>query len=514
MPQPKTSHIASFSLVASLGLAIFTSTSAFAADCIPGQVVLVHKFRSDGDFSELADKVLSPLAEVSQQQNNVFVLSDNSSISRAEDCSDYEKICRSLERQARREGVLREFSHLECSNDYTSSVAAIPDDASFALQKAALEAIGAEAAWEVRTSAASQVVAVVDTGVFTGHSDLVGNIFENSAETPGNGIDDDGNGYVDDVYGYDFVNKDSDPADDHGHGTHVAGIIGARGNNGKLFTGVAWEVQILSVKAFNASGRGSLSSVLQALDYVRTLRKSGVAVRVVNASFGFVGTKFPTLDTMVAKLGEAGIFVIAAAGNSKQNNDETPTYPASSEVDNVIAVAAVDANGNLASFSNYGEKGVDIAAPGVSIWSLYPRDLYVRMSGTSMATPFVSGAMALLLAGSPNASIAELREALLQGASQFDTLAGLVSDSRFLNVAGALAALPTPAPEEGDSADVPGEQPTPVPTVVPTIAPTPPPTVEPTPSPTPTPGVDKKKKKKTEKKKPAKKKKKKSAQRR
>jgi subtilisin family serine protease len=513
MPQLKTLHIAAFCLVASLSLAIASSTAAFAADCIPGQVVLVHKFRSDGDFSELAEKVLSPLAEVSQQQNNVFVLSDNSSISRAEDCSNYERICRRLKREANRNRVLPKFSHLECSNDYTGSIGAIPDDESFALQTG-LKMIGVEAAWDKEPSAQSQVVAVIDTGVDQSHYDLAGNIFTNPAETPSNGIDDDRNGYVDDVYGYDFVNKDADPADDHGHGTHVAGIIGARGNNGKLFAGVAWEVQILSVKAFNASGRGSLSSVLQALEYVRSLRKSGVAVRVVNASFGFVGTKFPTLDAKLAELEEAEIFVVSAAGNSKLNIDETPTYPASSEGDNVIAVAAVDANGNLASFSNYGEKGVDIAAPGVSIWSLYPRDLYVRMSGTSMATPFVSGAMALLLAQSPNASIAELREALLQGASQFDTLAGLVLDSRFLNVAGAVAALSTPAPAEGDSADAPAEQPTPVPTVVPTIAPTPPPTVEPTPSPTPTPVVDKKKKKKIEKKKPAKKKKKKSAQRR
>jgi subtilisin family serine protease len=486
------------SLFSRVLLATFCVLGKAHADvgCVPGQVVLVHKFKNAGSFKDLKDRVLAPLAELTQENNNIFVLSDESSISRAYDCSEREKICLALEREAKRKDLLREFSHLECSNDYVAALSMKPDDEQLALQADPLERIGAYEVWDERRDAKNTIVAVVDTGIEYSHEDLKENMWVNSEEIPGNRIDDDKNGFVDDVYGYDFVNKDADPIDDHGHGTHVAGIIGARGNNAYLFAGVAWETQLMAVKAFNSSGRGSLSSVLQALEYVRQAKLSGQNVRVVNASFGFVGAKYPTLDTKISELGDAGIFVVAAAGNSKQDNDINPTFPAASPGNNVLAVAAVDSQGNLASFSNFGAESVDIAAPGVSIWSLYLKDI-VRMSGTSMATPFVAGSLALLIEQAPYASLVDVRSALLDGASQFDTLRGAVVGAGFLNIPAALSLLPKapPAEDETPVTEQPIEDSPPA-----VVVPTPVPTIEPTPTPRTEVGKDKKKNKKKAKK--------------
>ncbi|ADV45527.1 S8 family serine peptidase [Nitratifractor salsuginis] len=289
--------------------------------------------------------------------------------------------------------------------------------------------INATKAWDVSTGSSDYVVAILDTGVDYLHDDLKENIWSNSAECNGNaGVDDDDNGYTDDCHGYDFAadndgNNDSDPMPDdpvddngHYHGTHVAGTIGAKGNNNLGVTGVNWNVTLLPVKVFRPSGGGYESDILEGIDYVATLKNAGVNIVAINASYGGSGSD-DTMKNAIKSLGDLGILFVAAAGNDGDNNDRNPQYPASYDLDNIVAVAATDQNDQLTSFSNYGRKTVDLAAPGENILSTYPRDdsnvsRYAYADGTSMATPHVTGSVALVwdalhtkISGESNASV-------------------------------------------------------------------------------------------------------------
>lgn len=270
--------------------------------------------------------------------------------------------------------------------------------------------IDALEAWDVATNANSVVVAVLDTGIDFTHPDLAANMWVNAAEASGRaGVDDDGNGYIDDVHGYDFVNNDGVPMDDQGHGTHVAGTIGAVGNNGIGSTGVAWNVQLMGLKFLNSSGSGYTSDAVRALQYAARM-----GVQVVNASFGGGGFSQAMYDAIRAFGNQGGIFV-AAAGNEATNNDVTPSYPANYDLPNVISVAASDSRDRLASFSNYGTS-VDIAAPGVSIYSTLPSNRYGSYNGTSMAAPHVAGAAALIKAARPDWTSNQIISALYSSA--------------------------------------------------------------------------------------------------
>ncbi len=300
--------------------------------------------------------------------------------------------------------------------------------------------IDAPEAWDI-VHDSSAVVAVVDTGIDYRHPDLVQNIWVNAREIPGNGRDDDGNGFVDDVYGYDFLNEDGDPFDDHGHGTHVAGIIGAGGNNSQGVTGVAWRVRLMPVKFLGHDGTGSIANAVRAVNYVTLMRSSyGVNVRAINASWG-TEARSSALEAAIKAAGEAGIIFVAAAGNSARNNDWHPHYPSNYQLDNVISVAASDARDQLASFSNYGASTVHVAAPGVNILSTYPGERYAWMSGTSMAAPFVSGTIALAAAAAPSAGVGEIRRALLEGVDRLPGWLSLVSAGGRLNARGTLQGL-------------------------------------------------------------------------
>ena len=314
--------------------------------------------------------------------------------------------------------------------------------------------IDAPEAWETTTGSRNVVVAVIDTGVDYTHPDLAANAWRNPGETAGNGIDDDANGFVDDVYGWDFVNGDSNPFDDNGHGTHVAGTIGGVGNNGRGVTGVAWEVSVMGLKFLSASGSGSTSAAIAAINYATMMRRDfGINVVATNNSWG--GGGFSTsLRNAIDAGGGAGILFVAAAGNESNDNDASPSYPASYTSTSIISVAATTRSNQLADFSNYGATSVDLAAPGQSIYSTTPNNSYATYSGTSMATPHVAGVVALLAAAAPQATASQIRTAILNGTTQLGTLSGRVATGGLLNAAGALRELVGDASLRADIRDV------------------------------------------------------------
>jgi len=255
-----------------------------------------------------------------------------------------------------------------------------------------LNDIQAPDAWNAGYTGKGIIVAVVDTGVDYQHSDLSNNIWKNTDEIVGNGIDDDKNGYVDDIYGYDFINKDGYALDDNGHGTHVSGIIAGL-NNGTGVTGVAYEATIMPVKVLDASGSGSFTSVAQGVTYA-----VNNGADVINLSLGAYGSSSTELSSAITYAINHGVIVCMASGNDYQTS---PTYPAIlAKTAGGIAVGAVNSSNVVAAFSNDAGTLVPydfVVAPGVSIYSTYTGGQYAVMSGTSMATPFVSGAAALLL---------------------------------------------------------------------------------------------------------------------
>lgn len=307
----------------------------------------------------------------------------------------------------------------------------IPNDSSFG-RLWGLNRINAPKAWDNIRGSNNVVVAVVDTGVDYNHIDLAGNIWQNSREIAGNGIDDDGNGYVDDIHGWDFGDGDNNPTDDHqlgGHGTHVSGILGAVGNNNLGVVGVSPNVSIMPTKHFRTSDQeGYLWDVPQGIYYA-----VNNGAKIINLSFGsksFDPAQYEALQYAYQR----NVLVIAAAGNSSRNIDEEGHYPASYDLPNIISVAATNEQDQLADFSNYGVNSVDLAAPGVNIYSTYPNNLYVQWNGTSMAVPHVTGAAALLLAAKPNLSVLDLRYALLSSVDKLDSLQGKTNTGGRLNV--------------------------------------------------------------------------------
>ncbi len=326
----------------------------------------------------------------------------------------------------------------------------VPDDPLFGEQWALLNTgqaggttgadIEAVPAWDLFTGVQDLRVGIIDSGIDLTHPDLVDNLWTNPGEIPGNGVDDDGNGYVDDVHGYDFANHDPDPNDDFGHGTHVAGILAARTGNGIGIAGVAWRAQLVAIKFLDSSGRGTTSAAIEAIEYASTL-----GLRLTSNSWGG-SVPSGALEAAIAAAGAAGQVFVAAAGNRAADNDAAPEYPSSYDLPNIVAVAATGADDRLAPFSNYGLQSVDIAAPGVAILSCLPGGAYGRLSGTSMATPMVAGALALLIGRSPQLSPVQAIDVLLAGAERIPTLDGLVHDAARLNVLHAVSDPDTVAP--------------------------------------------------------------------
>lgn len=280
--------------------------------------------------------------------------------------------------------------------------------------------IDAMDAWDITTGSASVVVGVIDTGIRYTHQDLAANMWVNPGEISGNGIDDDANGYIDDVYGINSITGSGNPMDDNNHGTHCAGTIGAVANGGGPHVGVAWNVRLMGLKFLSSTGSGSTSDAIECVSYAVAR-----GVKILSNSWGGGGYSQGMFDSIVAAR-NANVIFIAAAGNESSNNDQVVNYPSNYDVANVVAVAALDRNDQLASFSNYGLTTVDIGAPGVAIYSTTAESntAYSTYDGTSMATPHVAGAAALLRAAYPAATFSELKQRLMSAARPVSSLAG------------------------------------------------------------------------------------------
>ncbi len=348
--------------------------------------------------------------------------------------------------------------------------AAVPNDPSFSMMYALNNTgqtggvkdadIDAPKAWDTTTGSDDVVVAVIDEGVDISHPDLRDKIWTNAAEVAGNGVDDDGNGYVDDVNGWDFVNDDAsvydpDPLTGTGdeHGTHVAGTIAAAGDNGTGITGVSWRTRIMPLKFLGVDG-GYTSDAIEAINYA-----VDKGVKISNNSWGG-GGKSQALQDAIARADSSGHLFVAAAGNGGadgvgDDNDATPHYPSSYSNPNIVAVAATDDRDTLASFSNFGVTSVDLAAPGVRILSTLPGDAYGSYSGTSMATPHVTGVAALVKSRNLTLGDAKIKAKLLKRVDEKAGLAGKVLAGGRLNAARAVAVstrTPAKSPDTTDPA--------------------------------------------------------------
>ena len=293
--------------------------------------------------------------------------------------------------------------------------------------------IDADQAWAVSRGSHSVLVGVIDTGIDYNHPDLAANIWTNPGEIAGNLVDDDNNGYVDDVHGYDFANNDGDPFDDNGHGTHTSGTIGGVGNNGIGVAGVNWQVTVMGAKFLSGAGSGTTANAVLAVEYTTMM-----GVDLTSNSWGGGGFSQALYDA-VAAAGAANIAFVAAAGNDGTDNDVSPHYPSNYDLANVISVAATDHNDAKASFSNYGLTSVDLGAPGVNILSTLPGNSYGLASGTSMATPHVSGVCALIRAVAPGIDVAQLKNILFNSADPKASMAGRTVTGGRLNAFFAIA---------------------------------------------------------------------------
>lgn len=346
------------------------------------------------------------------------------------------------------------------------------------------------AAWDLSTGSSTVVVAIVDTGIQYTHPDLSQNMWQNPGETAGNSTDDDGDFVIDDVYGYNSVANTGDPYDDNGHGTHVAGIIGAQGNNGIGVPGANWTVQLIAAKFLDSTGSGLTSNAINCLNYLIYLKNHGVNIRVANHSWGGSGYNASLYNAFVAST-SAGIVNVIAAGNSGLNLDSNDEYPAKFQGTGLITVAALNTGStitslNLASFSNYSTTYVQIAAPGQNILSTFLTSQLAYLSGTSMAAPQVSGVVALIAARYPSLTVTGLHNALLNGAYTFSPISSKVANGRVLDAFHALTAGATPTPTQTPTI-TPTPTNTPTPDLTITFTPTPTPTLTPTNTPTNTP---------------------------
>ena len=308
--------------------------------------------------------------------------------------------------------------------------------------------IDAPEAWDLSTGSPGVTVAVIDSGIDLGHPDLAPNLFQNAGEIAANDIDDDRNGFVDDVTGWDFFDSDATPNDENGHGTHVAGTVAARGNDGVGVTGVAWATSILPLRSLGPDGSGNVSDTIRAYSYA-----AEAGAEIINLSLGGDSSSRTEREAIASA---AGVLFVAAAGNDGADNDTTASYPCNYDLPNVVCVAATDRSDGLAGFSNFGGQTVDLAAPGVAIASTYLDGKYALLDGTSMATPHVSGVAALLFALDPALSMMDARSALLTTVDPVGSLAGRTVTGGRLNAANALAAVARkPVPVERTTTEPP-----------------------------------------------------------
>ncbi len=310
--------------------------------------------------------------------------------------------------------------------------------------------IDAREAWNVSTGSDEVVVAVIDSGVDWDHPDLTANIWRNGGEIANNGVDDDHNGYVDDVIGWDFYGSDNDPDDEDGHGSHVAGIIGAAGDNGQGVVGVNWDVTLMPLRFIGPYG-GSTSAAVGAIEYA-----VDQGAQVINASWGGPGNSSAIRDA-IAYANDHGVLFVTASGNDAMNSDHNANYPNNYDLPNILTVAATTSKDQLASFSNYGSTTVDVGAPGQAIYSTYAGGGYEWLDGTSMACPMVTGAAALALSVDPDLSALALKQLLMATVDPLSALQGATVTGGRINVQSLLLELDDSGQQ--DPPDDGGEEP-------------------------------------------------------
>ncbi|MGZ3743969.1 MAG: S8 family serine peptidase [Pseudobdellovibrionaceae bacterium] len=303
--------------------------------------------------------------------------------------------------------------------------------------------IGALQAWDIETGSKEVIIAVIDTGVDYTNPNLAQNMWTNEAELNGKpGIDDDNNGIIDDIYGFNTITNSGDPKDDHGHGSHCSGTIGAKGNDGNGIVGVNWNTRIMAVKFLDKDGSGTLENAIKGIDYATKM-----GAKIMSNSWGG-GGESQTLKEAIERANGAGALFVAAAGNESNNNDASPSYPASYQVPNVLSVAAVNNKGQLATFSNYGKNSVHVGAPGVNILSTTTAG-YESWSGTSMATPHVSGIAGLISSHERNLTNLEIKNRIITTARPIVGLRGKVLSGGLANAYTALT-NEIPQPDQDD----------------------------------------------------------------
>lgn len=346
-------------------------------------------------------------------------------------------------------------------------------------KQAVLDLIGAKNLWNFNIDCSNVTVGVMDSGIQTDHEDLIDNMWVNTGEIAGDGIDNDGNGYIDDIYGWNCGDSNGDVSYVSNHGVHVAGIVSAVTDNSKGVASIARNAKIASIKIFNSSGKSSLSYIIEGINYAK---KNDI--NIINCSFGGTGWGSSSISIVKSAIEAVpDIFFVIAAGNvatstPQADNDQTAVYPSqlTKELDNVISVANTTSSDELSSTSHYGAKSVDIAAPGTSIYSTIPTSSYGTMSGTSMATPMVTSTVAVMCAVNPNISAKEIKETLCSSSDKLSALTGKVISGGRLNAYNAVKAImPTPMIEPTITPTM-----TAVPTPTATATVTPMPTVSPT----------------------------------
>ena len=281
-------------------------------------------------------------------------------------------------------------------------------------------------AWAKTTGSKKIVVAMIDSGISLKHPDLIPNLWKNVVEVNGQeGVDDDNNGFVDDFYGWSFYPDTNDNHDYRGHGTHVAGIIGAKGDNGLGVVGVNWNVQLMGINVFPRYLEGQVSDAIRGIDYALDN-----GADVINASIGagvndITKNEFESLKEAVERARDKGVLFVAAAGNNSKNNDVNGDIPASFDVDNIVSVGSMNRYNQASDFSNYGKNSVDVFAPGEEIYSTLTAKSYGYKSGTSMSTPVVTGVVALMLSLNPQLTYGEIKDKLVNSCIEVEALKNL-----------------------------------------------------------------------------------------
>lgn len=302
-----------------------------------------------------------------------------------------------------------------------------------------LSDINVDKAWKISQGSRKVVVAVIDTGIDINHPDIKNNLWVNDAEKNGKpGVDDDNNGCIDDVHGCNFITNTGNLTDNHGHGTHIAGIVGAEGGNGIGISGVSPKVSLMILKYYDpkAPGTDNLKNTIKAINYAVDKK-----VDIINYSGG--GLDFSQQEfNAVQRAEQAGILFVAAAGNEKSNSDQAHYYPANYNLSNIISVTAINPNADVLQSSNYGVRTVHIAAPGEGIYSTLPGSRYGMMTGTSQATAFVSGVAALIKANNEEMDFKKIKNQILSTADARPAMITKTQTAGILNSWAALAIHP------------------------------------------------------------------------